>query len=92
MPNKASKINGIFNSKEILSRKSDQLYHAKRQKKKTKNKHTKNSGNLELNVQINSAISGRKEGWCGGKICQWPHGRAVYRYKTCRERYDWREI
>ena len=34
MPNKASKINGIFNSKEILSRKSDQLYHAKRKKKK----------------------------------------------------------
>ena len=55
--------------KKILRRKSNELYNAKSQKQ-NKTKPLKNSSNLELNVQINSTISGRKEGWCGGKMCQ----------------------
>ena len=39
-------------------------------KAQNKTKPLKNSGNLELNVQIDSTISGKKEGWFGGKMCQ----------------------
>lgn len=45
--------------KKILRKKSNQLYNAKSPKQ---NKTPKNSGNLELNVQIISTVSGKKRG------------------------------
>ena len=75
-----------------LSRKSDQLYHAKRQKKKKKTSTQKTVAIWNWMFRLIQQFQEGKRGGVEEKYANGLMGEQYTDIKKCRERYDWKEI